>query len=276
MNISENQIDVNGLTVHYYEAGDAVKPTILMLHGHVGDAWLHWADVMPLFVEKYHCLAPDMPGYGGSSRLPKLTPETMAQWGHDFLMALNIPDAVVIGNSFNGGLMARIMAANYPKVVPALVLVNGGTIPRVPGCARAIASIPAVGGFIYGRIAKGTVKPSELVGNLVEREGVLNEQQIARITASKKNLAYTMRSMSLMPKPQNRKPAMPVLLLWGEEDAITPRVFGEGLNQHISGSQLELIAHTRHVPHIEDVDTFSWQVQQFLAQINPNVDGALL
>ena len=272
MNISENQIEVNGLTVHYYEVGEREKPSVLLLHGHVGDAWLHWTEIFPLMVDKYHCIAPDMPGYGGSDPLKNATPEAMAQWGLDLLDALEVPDAAVVGNSFNGGLMARIMAANYPQRVAGVVLVNGGTIPNVPGCARTLASLPGLGNLIYSRIARGTVKRSELVGNLVESEDSLSEEQIARIVASKDSLARTMHRMSLMPKPQNRTPAVPVLLLWGEEDAITPRVFGEGLNQHLPGSQLEVISNARHVPHIEDADTFAWQVRQFLKDIKPDVD----
>lgn len=52
----------NGVRVHYEDAGDPTKPTIVLLHGY-GDSFLTWAPVVDLLTAGYHLIVPDMPGH---------------------------------------------------------------------------------------------------------------------------------------------------------------------------------------------------------------------
>ncbi len=54
-----------GLNVRYAELGDSKHPPILLMHG-VPENLQAWYDVAPLLAEKYHVLAFDWPGFGGS------------------------------------------------------------------------------------------------------------------------------------------------------------------------------------------------------------------
>jgi pimeloyl-ACP methyl ester carboxylesterase len=267
MPISENQIDVAGKTVHYYEAGVPGRKCLLLLHGHLGDAWMHWSEAMNQLSEDYYLVAPDLPGYGVSDPLPTISGEALVAWAIALLDALGLYDAVAVGNSFGGGLTARLLGAYHPERIPAVVLVNGGTIPSVPGCAKIIAATPGVGGFFYKRLAGSTVSRSNL-DTLFGDDALLTDEIVGRVQAQRDALAGLMRGLTTMPKPEKRFPPVPVLLLWGQEDSITPRIIAEGLNEHIPGSKLELISDVRHVPHIEVPEVFAWQVTQFLTQIS--------
>lgn len=264
--ISEQLIAVNGRTTHYYTAGDPARKTLLLLHGHLGDAWLHWSEVTPMLAEHYHVIAPDLPGYGQSDPLPKMDVDSLCAWAKALLDALEIPTAVVIGNSFGGGLTGRLMAAQYPETVLAVILVNGGVIPEVPGCANAIARVPLIGPAFYGRLAATTTSRTNLEG-VFEDETHLTDDFVARVQKQRPGLSRLMRGMTTMTTPENKTPLVPVLLLWGEEDGITPRVVGEGIQQHIPGSKLNLIAETRHMPHVEAPEVFAFQVKRFLDEI---------
>jgi pimeloyl-ACP methyl ester carboxylesterase len=57
--------DVDGLTVFYREAGPADAPTLLLLHGYPS-ASHQYRELIPLLADRFHILAPDLPGFGKS------------------------------------------------------------------------------------------------------------------------------------------------------------------------------------------------------------------
>ena len=54
---------VKGFKIFYREAGDAAKPTVLLLHGFPTSSHM-FRGLIPLLVGDYHVIAPDLPGYG--------------------------------------------------------------------------------------------------------------------------------------------------------------------------------------------------------------------
>jgi pimeloyl-ACP methyl ester carboxylesterase len=63
--VAHRTIDIDGVSVFYREAGDASKPTVLLLHGFPTSSQM-FRNLIPALAEKYHVLAPDYPGYGAS------------------------------------------------------------------------------------------------------------------------------------------------------------------------------------------------------------------
>lgn len=274
MSLSEHVVSVDGLNVRYYEAGPQNRLIVLMLHGHLGDAWLHWAGVMPHMADNYRLIAPDLPGFGQSDPLPTTTLPALVDWVRRFTDVLEATHYIIIGNSF-GGLIARLLAAEEPDRVDGLILVNGGVIPAVPGCARQMARTPGVGGLLFNRIARSTVSRSSLDG-LFEDKSRLTDEIVERVQANQPGTARLMRALSLSETPKRRTPKMPVLLLWGDEDAITPRVVGEQIRDRLPDARMELITGARHVPHIEEPDIFIWQADKFIIKLARPGDVDLL
>src|SRR5688500_16708615 len=99
MEISEKTISLDGLNVHYLEAGEGRQRTLLLIHGGIGDARLHWEAAMPALAEDYHVVAPNLPGFGKSNTLPRMDTQAMLNWLKSFLDKQQIEQAVVIGNS---------------------------------------------------------------------------------------------------------------------------------------------------------------------------------
>jgi 3-oxoadipate enol-lactonase/4-carboxymuconolactone decarboxylase len=259
----DKQLQVNGRNVHFYEAGEPTQTAIVLLHGYQGDAWIHWEKIMPLLADEYYVIAPDLPAYGGSDALDKLTIVNLMAWVIDLLDALALPSAVMVGSSLGGGLIARLLAVHYPARTPALILINGGVIPAVPPFAKLLARLPLLGNLLYYGLGRLQTGKSELSG-LFEDQDFLTESLLKRVQSQRKATADYMRAFTVMKIPDNRTPSLPVLLIWGDEDAITPRVIGEGIQQRIPNSQLELIVETRHLPHVEAPDAVVWQMKAFL------------
>nr|AEM45117.1 hypothetical protein [uncultured organism] len=56
----------------------------------------------------------------------------------------------------------------------------------------------------------------------------------------------------------------PTLILWGEDDAITPLAMAHAFRREIAGSRLQVIARCGHLPPLEQPDEFVAAVTSFL------------
>jgi pimeloyl-ACP methyl ester carboxylesterase len=61
VNIRHHTAEVNGIRMHYVEAGQG--PPLLLLHG-FPETWYAWRHQIPVLAEHYHVIAPDLRGYG--------------------------------------------------------------------------------------------------------------------------------------------------------------------------------------------------------------------
>src|SRR5436305_6388019 len=59
-------LNVEGLEIFYREAGPRDAPTVLLLHDFTSSSHV-FRDLSPMLADKYHVVAPYLPGYGESS-----------------------------------------------------------------------------------------------------------------------------------------------------------------------------------------------------------------
>jgi pimeloyl-ACP methyl ester carboxylesterase len=63
--ISYYAANVDGLKIFYREAGQRDAPTLLLLHGFPTSSHM-FRDLIPLLADRFHVVAPDLPGFGQS------------------------------------------------------------------------------------------------------------------------------------------------------------------------------------------------------------------
>ncbi len=134
--IRDATVSVNGIALHYLEAGAAEAPPLLLVHGLTREA--HSFDpVLAQLGGRYRCLAVDIRGRGGSDRAPAET-YSIAQYTADVLAlldALALPQVAYLGTSM-GGIIAMTLAAEAPQRFSRLALNDIGPEVAAEGGAK--------------------------------------------------------------------------------------------------------------------------------------------
>jgi pimeloyl-ACP methyl ester carboxylesterase len=68
--IKYRKADVDGLKIFYREAGNADRPVLLLLHGFPSAGHM-FRDLIPALSDRFHLVAPDLPGFGQSDMPPR-------------------------------------------------------------------------------------------------------------------------------------------------------------------------------------------------------------
>ncbi|HEX9339402.1 MAG TPA: alpha/beta hydrolase [Pseudonocardiaceae bacterium] len=124
MSIRESFVDTSRLRTHVLESGSPDAPTLVLVHGNVSSARF-FAQTLAVLGERFHCVAPDMRGFGGSARLPVDARRGLSDFTDDLHAVLTelVPDRRVhlLGWSLGGGIVLRY-AMDHPDAVASIVL----------------------------------------------------------------------------------------------------------------------------------------------------------
>jgi pimeloyl-ACP methyl ester carboxylesterase len=125
--INYRHVDVDGTKIFYRQAGPRGKATILLLHG-FPTAGHMFRDLIPLLCERYHVVAPDLPGFGQSDMPARsrftYTFENIANVMTRFTEVLGL-DRFVLYIFDYGAPVGLRMALAHPKRVDGIISQNG-------------------------------------------------------------------------------------------------------------------------------------------------------
>lgn len=199
---------------------------LLLLHGGPGPA-----SVTPLaehFAARHHVVAPTHPGWDGTER-----PAGFDSVGHlaDAYLDLLDEPAIVVGTSF-GGWVATELAARDDKHVARLVLIDS-IGPLIPGHT---ITAPVAG-----------------------RRGPAPAAMVALAAYA----GETMSDPTLLPRLTNI--TCPVLVVWGEDDAVVSPAYGRALADAFPTAEFALVPGAGHLPIREQPDATFAAIDRFLA-----------
>ncbi len=126
----ERTVTVGGIALHLLVWGEPGRPALCFLHG--SSAHAHWFDaVVPAFADRFHVIALDQRGHGGSAwpSPPAYATQDFAADLGGVLDALGWTRAVLVGHSM-GGHNALAFASWHPERVRGLVVLD--TRPLIP------------------------------------------------------------------------------------------------------------------------------------------------
>jgi pimeloyl-ACP methyl ester carboxylesterase len=125
--INYRTAEVDGLKIFYREAGPADAPTLLLLHGFPSAGHM-FRDLIPLLAERFHLVAPDLPGFGQSD-MPsrdsfKYTFDNLAEAISRFTEVIGQRRFAIYIFDYGAPVGLRI-AAKHPERITAIISQNG-------------------------------------------------------------------------------------------------------------------------------------------------------
>jgi pimeloyl-ACP methyl ester carboxylesterase len=239
----------------YIDEGEG--EVLLLLHGLMG-ALSNWERVVEEFKSEYRVIIPIVPIYD----LPLLTTgvKSLAKFVHKFVTYKGLTDVTLLGNSL-GGHVALIYVLSHPTVVKSMVLTgSSGLYENAFG-----GSFPRRGSydFIKEKVEYTFYDPNTATKELVDEvfETVNDRHRVIRILAMAKSaIRHNM-------KKDLHKINIPVSLIWGREDKITPPEVAIEFSQELPDAELHWIDHCGHAAMMEQPDEFNRILKGFLEKI---------
>lgn len=250
----EKQVNFDNCCISYYEGGIASNlDPILFIHGW-GVLVEPYQESLDILSERYQVIAPVLPGLGNSTAPEKIqNSNDYAKIIGNFVKKLNLKKVHVVGHSL-GGAIAIALAALMPSIVRSLIVVDSTGIP--------LGSIPEV-----------------VLKRAIEMPAQSWQMKLQPVSAIFKNLFYNSLfnlentiKMGFIALQEDIRPILPnvespCLILWGENDVLTPVKFAQELSQGIKGSKLKVVAEGYHEWNLFFPDKFTTITFEFLAEI---------
>ncbi|MEC4590983.1 alpha/beta hydrolase [Nitrospirillum amazonense] len=143
MTVQFKTTDVDGLKVFYREAGDATRPTVLLLHGFPSASHM-FRDLIPELAGQYHVVAPDLPGFGQTEQPSRdkfdYTFQNLAKVIGRFTEVIGLAKFAIYVFDYGAPVGFRL-AVKHPERITAIITQNGNTY--LEGVSEAFAPIQA-------------------------------------------------------------------------------------------------------------------------------------
>ena len=247
--------------IHYYAAGSG-RP-IVLLHGMGSDA-LFWADYLPTLTAHGRVYAIDLLGHGSSDH-PDVDYRAalQAKVVHDFLDSQNIQQADLVGVSM-GAFVALHVARLWPDRVRRLVVADSGGIIFDPSVPQ-----PAFPQDVEAFRELMTPKRS-WIGPFLVRD-TLRRMQAQRDVMQR--ILQVRNSGTDFVNGKLQSVNMPTLIIWGEQDLLTPLSWGKALHQQVPQSTLVILKGCGHIALYDCRTQALPQMQSFLSSVRPESGG---
>jgi pimeloyl-ACP methyl ester carboxylesterase len=236
------------------ERGDG-EPVVL-LHGLMGEMD-HWESTLVALAPECRVLAPEVPILDPARA--EASVEGLTDHAAAFLEALDVPAAVVGGNSL-GGHLALELALRWPDRVRGLILTgSSGLFER--SFTRGVPHVPTTE-FVREKMEEIFYDPALVTPSWVE-----SVRRILTTRAFARRVLHVARSA----KRSNLEARLgeirvPTLLLWGKDDRITPPEVAERFRALLPHAELAFIANCGHAPMLEQPAIFNALVSDWLRE----------
>ncbi len=124
--IQDKTVKVNGVAIHYVEAGPVTAPTLLLLHGFPSSSHM-FRNLIPGLADKFHLIAPDYPGFGESDAPSHdqfaYTFDHLSEVVDQFLQQIGVIRFWIYMQDYGGPVGFRI-ATRHPQWVEGLIVQN--------------------------------------------------------------------------------------------------------------------------------------------------------
>ncbi|MBT3321204.1 MAG: alpha/beta hydrolase [Anaerolineae bacterium] len=245
----------------YYFCHEAKAPTntpIILIHG-AGGSHLHYPPELRR-LNGFQVAALDLPGHGKSDGLGKQSINEYVKSIQDFMDAINLPAAVIIGHSM-GSAIALQLALNTPDRVLGLILLGSGSRLRVAPSVLEESATEATFPLAVKRLVEWSFS--------AETSSRLKELATQRMSETRPTVLHgdfmACDSFDISENVSEIKSR--TLILCGTEDKMTPIKYSQALHGEIPNSELELIEGAGHMLALEKPREVAEIIERFVEKI---------
>jgi pimeloyl-ACP methyl ester carboxylesterase len=241
--------DVDAAPVAWREAG--AGDAVVFLHG-LGGSRTAWDPQLIALSDRRRCVAWDMPGYGASPPLERITFPGLARAVTWLLDAIGAEAAHLVGLSM-GGMVALHAALEHPARVRSLAILDSSPAFGLDGTTDADA-------WVELRTAPlRDATPADLAPGLLASvaapgasSAVIAEASVAMARISSQALVDAIRCLPTHDvRHRLAEIGQPTLVVCGELDAETPPSYSRYLAGHIPGARLAIVPGAGHLANLE-------------------------
>ena len=273
----DRYVTVGRVNTRYWAEGDGDSPVIL-IHG-IGGYVEYWLPSLGALARQHRVYALDMLGHGRTDKPQSASYEIadLARFVRDFMEALEIERAHVVGFSWGGAIATRL-ALMYPSAVKRLVLVASAGLGKEICMELRLCTLPVLGEVLTRPsrwLSARNRKMCTYDRGFVTDESVGFHFEMAALPGAQGSFLRTLRAC-VGPAGQSKSmygPNLegigsidtPVLVVWGRQDALIPVEHTEVAAAASSNVRVEVFEQCGHMPMIEHTEAFNELLLDFLA-----------
>jgi pimeloyl-ACP methyl ester carboxylesterase len=264
-------VSLGGHSTHYIERG-AGSP-IILIHGFFYDSQM-WHNNIEALATQFKVYAIDLWGFGYSTREPM-------DYGYplysgqllDFMDALRIQKASMIGQSMGGGTIIKF-AISHRDRIDKVILVDPAGMPNPLPLMGRIANLPLIGEFMYG-LQTDFMRRLALRRNFIHDPAHITDEYFENATRFHKIKGTSEVMLAILRKRffdtlldeihALAETNLPTLIVWGRDDQSIPVERGRAMHMILKGSRLQIIDDAGHCPHDEQSRLFNRLAIDFLS-----------
>lgn len=268
INTVSKLIEINGAMISYTDSGKGTVP-LIFIHGFPFDHST-WQEQAVFFSKTQRVITYDIRGFGYSTA-GQLTTFSIELFADDLIRlmdALHIRHAVLCGLSM-GGYIALNVINRYPERIKALILCDTQCIADSEEAKekryKTIEQIESEGlvnfteNFIKNIFYKDSLESQQDTVDHIRRVMLSTPAHV--VTATLKALAERAESCTTL-----KDIRVPVLIICGEEDVVTPLRQSEFMKTNIPNASLHTIPAAGHLSNVEQGEEFNKRLMLFLKE----------
>ena len=273
----DRHIKIGGLNTRYWMAGDT-GPNVVLIHG-VGRFLEEWLPSFDALAAHNRVYALDLPGHGRSDKPLSASYRLvdLARFVNDFMGALDINQAHIVGHSLGGGIALQL-TLQFPEAVDKLVLVCSAGLGKEATLVLRITAVPLLGELLTRPSLNGTRR---LLKEFVKDPAFLTDDfvdlsyRMAALPGAQQAVLKTLRSAGNLfgQYDDTYRPIVdnlgsiqsPVLIIWGRQDRVLPVAHGQAAVTGLPNASLKILEDCGHLPMLEQTRMFNESILSFLS-----------
>lgn len=269
--LEHKSIVMHGETWHYLDGGPAEAPVVLLLHGFGADKD-NWTRFSKELTGRYRVIAPDLPGFGESTRRTDRDYSLPAQsdWLHDFAAALNL-DRFHLGGNSMGGHAAALYTYRYPAQIESLLLIDNAGITSPDASEMQLAldrgENPLLTDSVedFDRLLQFVSYKQPFVPWPAKR--ILAQQYFQNSAFNRRVFDSYKNDRAIGLEARLAEIRQPVLIIWGEFDRVLDVSSIDVMRPLLPQAEVVIMQDTGHIPMLERPQQSAAHYLEFLEQL---------